>query len=487
MRNVVLLCLDTVRKDFFDEHAPRLRARADVSYTQCRAASSWSIPSHASMMTGDLPHQHGVHDHNRDFAGIAEADTFLADLPDHHTTGVSANVYASSGFGFDRMFDDFRDVSPDSRFPEGIHVGRFGYEHKDEGAKKFLSFAKACVAHDHPVKSLLNGAAVELDKALASLPVAKLLDEGASIIAREGVKTAESCPQPFFMFTNFMDAHAPLRHVRGYDRSLHDAPNTWSTADYDKWELNRDKADGLERNREHVENHRGLYRAAIDYLDRTVAEFVADVQAVTDRETTFVVTADHGENLGFPADDYLVGHDSSLSEGLLHVPLLVLNAPDGHETLAGGATTAGGPNDDTTLVSGYVSHLQLGELLVGLAHDGIPDVTRERVPGELVGSSIAQPPAEPEYWNRMLRCVYDGTEKIEWDSLGDSSRVRLDPDRPCWQERGESGVDDAVAELEPAFFDEEIRNYKRRAEDAEGEGVAVDEATADRLADLGYL
>lgn len=415
MRNVVLICLDTVRKDVFDEHAPRIRARADRSYEQCRAASSWSIPSHASMMTGTLPHQHGVHDHNRDFSGIAASDTFLADLPDHHTTGVSANVYASSGFGFDRMFDDFRDVSPDSRFPDGIHVGRFGYEHRGEGAKKFLSFAAACLTHDYPVKSLLNGAAVELDKALASLPVPKLLDEGASIIAREGVKTAESCPQPFFMFTNFMDAHAPLRHVRGYDRSLHDAPNTWSTADYDKWELNSDKAEGLERNREHVEHHRGLYRAAIDYLDRTVVAFMDDVQAATDRETTFVITADHGENLGFPADDYLVGHDSSLSEGLLHVPLCVVNAPEARESPPAGETSEGGPGDDTTLVSGYVSHLQLGDLLVGLAHGELPDVTRDRIPAELVGSSIAQPPEDPEYWNRMLRCVYDGGEKIEWD------------------------------------------------------------------------
>lgn len=487
MRNAVLICLDTVRKDFFDEHAPRIRARADLSYEQCRAASSWSIPSHASMMTGTLPHHHGVHDHNRDFSGITESDTFLADLPDHHTTGVSANVYASSGFGFDRMFDDFRDVSPDSRFPEGIHVGRFGYEHKGEGAKKFLSFAKACATHDHPVKSFLNGAAVEIDKALASLPVPKLLDEGASIIAREGVETARSCPQPFFMFTNFMDAHAPLRHVRGYDRSLHDAPNTWSTADYDKWELNRDKADGLERNRDHVEHHRGLYRAAIDYLDRTVVAFMDDVQAATDHETTFVITADHGENLGFPADDYLVGHDSSLSEGLLHVPLYVVNPPEGYESVPGSETSGGSPGDDTTLVSEYVSHLQLGDLLVGLAHDEVPDVTRERIPAELIGSSIAQPPENPEYWNRMLRCVYDGTEKIEWDSLGESSRVRLDPDRPCWQERVDDDASEVAEELDAECFDEEITAYKRRAEGAEGEGVDVDEATADRLADLGYL
>ena len=30
MRNVVLLCLDTVRKDYFDQYAPKLDALADV-------------------------------------------------------------------------------------------------------------------------------------------------------------------------------------------------------------------------------------------------------------------------------------------------------------------------------------------------------------------------------------------------------------------------------------------------------------------------
>jgi arylsulfatase A-like enzyme len=472
MHNVVVICLDTVRKDFFDEHAPRLRARANVSFEQCRAASSWSIPSHASMLTGRLPHQHGVHDHNRDFSGLDPADTFLADLPDHRTTGVSANVYASSGFGFDRLFDDFRDVSPDSRFPDGIHVGRFGYEHKGEGAKKFLAFAKACLEHDHPLQSFANGLAVETDKALARLPVPKVLDDGASIIAREGRRAAADGSEPFFLFTNFMDAHAPLRHVLGYDRSLHDAPNTWSTADYDKWELNLEGAEGLERNRQHVEFHRDLYRAAIDYLDRTVVEFVDEVQAATDRPTTFVVTADHGENLAFPADDYLVGHDSSLSEGLLHVPLYVIDAPDGDD-------------GETTVVDDYVSHLQLGDLVVGLANGERPDVTRDRIPAELVGSSIAEPPEDPEYWNRMLRCVYDGTEKVEWDSLGESSRIRLDPGRPCWQERVERGAE--WQPLDETFFDVPIQQYKRDAEAAETDGVAVDAATQDRLQDLGYL
>ncbi|WP_129115811.1 sulfatase-like hydrolase/transferase [Halegenticoccus tardaugens] len=470
MRNVVLICLDTVRKDFFDEYAPRIRSRAAVSFEDCRAASSWSIPSHASVMTGALPSEHGVHDHNRDFSGIAREDTFLADLPDHRAVGVSANVYASSAFGFDGLFDDFRDVSPDRRFPDGIHVGRFGYEHRDEGAKKFLAFAKACLDHDHPAKSLANGAAVQLDEALARLPVPKLLDDGANVIAREGAKAARETTEPFFLFANVMDAHAPLRHVLGYDRSLHDASNAWSSADFDKWELNLVGKAGFDRNAADVRTHRKLYGAAIDYLDRRIVRFIDRVREATDGETTFVITADHGENLGYAAEDYLFGHDSSLSEALLHVPLYVVDPPAGYDGRE----------------RGYLSHLRLGDLLVGLAAGETPDVTERRIPAELVGSSIADPPEDPEYWNRMLRCVYEGSKKVEWDSLGGSARYELDPDRPCWQRRVEGGV--AYDDLETEFFDEEIAAYKRRASAAgDPHGADVDDATRGRLADLGYL
>ena len=60
-RNVVVLCLDTLRKDTLDRLARRLSALADVSFENCRAASGWSVPSHASMLTGQLPSEHDVH------------------------------------------------------------------------------------------------------------------------------------------------------------------------------------------------------------------------------------------------------------------------------------------------------------------------------------------------------------------------------------------------------------------------------------------
>jgi arylsulfatase A-like enzyme len=470
-RNVVLVCLDTVRKDYFDGYATRLRERADASFDECRAASGWSVPSHASMVTGELPHRHGIHVYNRDFSGLSRADTFLDDLPDHRALGTSANVYASEAFGFEGMFDEFVSVSPDRRFPAGMDVERWGQECDAEGLDRYRAFLRAALDHDHPVRSLLNGALVEVDDRLAALPIPKLLDDGATVVARQAVRQADRAPEPFAMFVNFMDAHAPLAHVRGYDRSLHDAPLSWTTGAYDTHAVN--VAEDPDAFATELERTRGLYAAAVDYLDRRVCEFADRLHEVTDRETTVVVTADHGENLGFEADDGLLAHKGVLTEGLLHVPLEVLNAPDG---LAG---TYDGDAD-------YVSHVDLGALLVGLARGEAPDVTRERIAAERIGSNMAGNATDEERaeWDRMIRVVYEGTTKHEWDSRGVRARHRLDRERPSWQSYLDDDV--PVERLEPALFDGPLEEYKRRA--VEGEAAAdVDETTAARLRDLGYL
>jgi len=82
-RNVVLLCLDTVRKDYYDEYAPPLRAQADTMLKRCYASSGWSMPSHASIFTGQLPHVHGISPRETfSFGSLTPADTFLRELPD---------------------------------------------------------------------------------------------------------------------------------------------------------------------------------------------------------------------------------------------------------------------------------------------------------------------------------------------------------------------------------------------------------------------
>ncbi|WP_255194910.1 sulfatase-like hydrolase/transferase [Halorarius litoreus] len=484
-RNVVLVVLDTVRKDYFDEYAPRLRETSTHSFEQCRSASSWSVPSHTSIFTGQLPHQHGVHsesfDAGFDFAdALSVDDTFLADLPAHRTVGLSANAYINSLFGFDTLFDAFHDFSigshtNESLFPDGLTVQDYMSEtDEDSAAKRYLGFLRTCLDHDHAGKSLANGVWSQVGHRFKRLPLPEFVDDGASVIS-ETLYDEVTTDEPVFAFVNYMDAHTPLRNLVQYDDSLHSVSNTWSSTELSKWELNREDA----ATAEYADNYRDLYGAAVDYLDRQVTDVVERIQTATDRETTVVVTADHGHNLGFAEDDGgLFHHTGSQSEGLLHVPFEIINPPEGW---AGVETE-------------YLSHCQLGDIVRRLAHDEPFDesLVGEPVAAETVGLlgegdgtwGLDFSPSEYAYWNRMIRTVYDGPRKYEWDSLGETYEYRLDPGRPCWQEETSRGIDVPAHARE--CFGVGLDEYKRRMADTD-QDMAFDDAVEDRLQTLGYL
>jgi arylsulfatase A-like enzyme len=464
MRNIVLLCLDTVRKDFFDEYAPRLIDRADMVYDGCRAASSWSAPSHASIFTGQLPSEHGVHAYQRDFCVVDRKDTFLGELPEYRALGASANVWAGSSFGFDRLFDSFSDVSPDQRFPEGIDVARFGQETEVTGIFRQLAFLRSALSHDYPLKSLANGAAVQLDRVFQLLPLPKPFDDGASLLKRELISQIESSTEPFFGFVNFMDAHGPVHHARGYDRSLHDAPLSWTARTVD---LEGRIQAGDE---ETLGWYRDLYGTSIDYLDRCIINFVDRIQAVTDCETTVVVTADHGNDLGLTDEQHWGHNGTRLTEALLHIPLVVLNAPGNHE------------EQETDLVS----HLELPDLLVGLANGERPDITSTNIRAERIGNSGSMEQLKagviPLENNMVTRALYGDGVKYVWDHHSDRATYRLDPNQPCWEQKGSDKFD--IDELDAAF-ETDIKTVAQKTRSTDS--LKIDDGTADRLRELGYL
>ncbi|WP_458207848.1 sulfatase-like hydrolase/transferase [Haladaptatus sp. NG-SE-30] len=466
-RNVLVVCLDTVRADFFSDYAKRLQNIADVSFTQCRAASSWTVPSHASMFTGELPSRHGVHTHNRRFDTIDRDATFLADLPEYSTFGVSANAFVSPEYGFDSWFDEFEAVEPKHRYPEATSLREVSRHTDSSGPEKYLEYLRAALTHDYPIPSLKNTAFGTLHDLTKIGPVPKLVDDGASAVLRSARRQIDRSDGPYFGFLNLMDAHTPLQPCRAFDDSLQRVPNSWTSSQHDVWELMHEP----EKHAEYWRLRKQVYGATIDYLDRVIAEFVTDILERSTRETTIVVTADHGENHGEESDDYLANHKSSLSEGLLHVPLYVINPPDGYDD-----------HEDE-----LVSHLELADLVTGLADGRTPDVFRDRTPAELVGMSAGpEPPSNYEYWDRMIRCVYDGTTKTVWDSLGTCIDYELDPSRPSWQRRVETT--EGTPAVESEFFDDSIEEAKAAAKvSTTTSDDEIDAATESRLEELGYL
>jgi hypothetical protein len=467
--NVVVLCLDTLRKDYYDEFAPRLRALATTRFEGMRAMASWSVPSHASMFTGKLPREHGVHAWNQRM-DIPVEETWFDRIPEYRRVGVSANVYAGPVFGFDAPFDSFTAIARSKWFPRGMDVQGHIDDRDREGLAGHTDFVRKALAHEHPRKSLLNGLVLKVDDVFQKLPVAKPLDFGGKSIARELTRElADDRDAPVFAFANLMEVHNPHLAFRGLDDSLYDAPKTFTDADFEIWDVNAAGTEGYESE---VRSIRELYGAGAEYLDRLVTEAVHEIQRETDRDTVFVVTADHGENLGFDADERLIHHTSSLSEALLHVPFDVIDPRQA---------------DDVT-VPGLASHADLGGIVETIVREGSDDLggfARERAEAEIAGPSTQSVPDERgDYWRRAQHAVYDGPRGLKYvrDSLDDARTWNVG-NGPSWQE---PAGEEPPADIWGIGFEEWVETITA-GRDADEADRDLDESTEDRLKELGYL
>lgn len=460
-RNVILIILDTVRKDYFDRFAERIQDESSTSFEQCRAAATWSTPSHASILTGQLLHQHGVHSGNQSFDNIDVNETFLHQLSDYDKLCLTDHGLLQPTYGFDKFFDRHRTTGWE-RIVNKADL-EAGMEKYLIAIKETLSVGDPYTMYKNVERALWN----DLEGLMFKLPVDGPPDQGAAELSRIATKEAGQIKEPFFFFMNFMDAHTRHRVHKNLDHSLHSAPDDWSSESHYVWE-----SDDFDE--PYVNHYRDLYGASIDYLDRMVVELYEQVNKTSDIETTVVITADHGHNLGYSYDDGLLGHMGSVSESVLHVPLSIINPPEGFPKK----------------VNEYISHLDLGELIIRIAqnesevddlagspivaeHEGLVGYREKR--GEFPGTD-----EEFEYWNRMMRVKYDDETKVIWDSLGNTQEYRLELNNPCYQElvKERSGRPDDKGE----FFDVEIDEYRRQL-DTE----TVDDDVMKDLEDLGYV
>ncbi|MFB6187898.1 MAG: sulfatase-like hydrolase/transferase, partial [Halobacteriaceae archaeon] len=302
-------------------------------------------------------------------------------------------INLSPEFGFDMWFDQCYTVGSTAYYPQGLDV------RKTDGA---LDHFVSSLSQKHPLKSIGNGVVSASIKISDLLPIRSAFDNGAKSIKSLSQNLIDSSDEPFFLFTNFMEAHHPHRLTRGYEKGT-EVPKRWSSDEIDLMAFN-DGIRSVKHNKEYVENFRSLYQASVDYLDRILASYVQDIQERTDNEVTFIITADHGENLGYESDNHLFGHTGSLSEGLLHVPFDIINPPKEAEI-----------NENGTF-----SQTSLPNIVNQLVREEQITLQKSRyVSAEVVNGGLLESP--DNYWDRMIRCVYDTEvqKKITWDTTGD--------------------------------------------------------------------
>jgi len=479
--NVVVVVADTTRVDDADDSqvAPTLAelASSGTRVTRAFSAAPWTLPSHASALTGAPPSAHGAHaDHER-------LDDRLPVLPElfrdagYETVCVSNNTWLSAESGFDRGFDEFRQmwqlVQSENALSELVDV-------TEESRTRLVA------------RKLFSGnPLVNTANALYRRFVRDRADDGARrstdwIADWLAGRTSET---PFFLLVNYLEPHLEYRPPR--ETAARHLPDD---ADYDEamavpqepWDYLAGNLDLSERD---LRLLRGLYRGEITYFDEQLAVLRRALVAAGEWENTIlVVTADHGENVG---DHGLMDHQYSLHDTLIHVPLV----------LHGGAFTGGGDLDDlVSLVDLPPTLLDAAGIDAAEARSGFygssfhPDSaapTREFVVSEYMAPQpsmaalerhIGDVPDRVARFDRSLRAIRTAEHKLVRGSDG-SERcydLRADPDEQTDVADERPGV---VADLGEAL-DEWLADMETAGD---RESVSIGPDRKERLEQLGYL
>ncbi|MEO8201607.1 MAG: sulfatase-like hydrolase/transferase [Gemmatimonadota bacterium] len=297
-RNVLLIILDTVRAANLSLYGydrpttPNLQrlAATGVRFDAAISAAPWTLPSHASLITGHWPHELSA-----DWvSALDDRQATLAEYFDRQgytTAGFVANVgYCSWEFGLKRGFMHYQDYPISWRtILESSSIGR-------QMDRSYL------------IRGLLK-----TDQHLVRV-AAPAINQGFL----EWVDNRGS--RPFFAMLNFYDAHGPYLPPAPFDRMF--APGGRDT---DLSPLHR----FLARPRRTppaanvIDREIAQYDGALAYLDQQLGVLFRELdQRGLLQNTVVVITADHGEEFG---EHGVFDHGNSLYRPSVHVPLIVVS------------------------------------------------------------------------------------------------------------------------------------------------------------------
>ncbi len=274
--DIVLITLDTTRADHLGAygyerdttpHLDRLAVDAAV-YQNAYSTTTWTLPSHASLLTGKFPTSHGaMHD--------AEGPLIRGDAIDgpefftlHRARGISGDETT--------MADILR--------AEGYATGAVV---AGPWLKRLFGLARGFDHYDDQQISSVRGR----------------LAEQVTTAAIEWLEASSA--DSFFLFLNYYDPHGPYTDPAGLaarflppDTPIYPPPENPS-----------------------AEFRHASYDGEIMYMDRHLGRLFDYLRAQGRYDDAWIlVTADHGELLG---EHDTTGHGYSLYEAELRIPLLI--------------------------------------------------------------------------------------------------------------------------------------------------------------------
>jgi len=336
-RNVLLISIDSLRADhlrcygYERDTSPSLDSLAErgVLFETCVAESSWTLPTHASLLTGVSSGAHGL-DHD----GVA-LPAALPTLPEllaaagWRTRGLWSGPYLHPVFGFGRGYapGDYEGLLPSTRYDSD--------EYERTGKTSLNPHSD-----DNRLAHRAATAEAVIDKAI------QFVDEVAD--------------ERFFLFVHLFDVHydfvPPEVLWRRFDPEY--------TGSIDGRDFIIDDAIRADMDPVDLAHLIALYDGEIAHTDAQIGRLLEHLELAGRREDTLiVVTSDHGDEFFEHGDK---GHRLTLYEEVIDVPLIMAGA---------------GVADPGRRVSGVTEHTDVTPTILQLL--GLP-------PSEFVtGSSLA--------------------------------------------------------------------------------------------------
>ncbi len=322
--NILLIVLDTVAACHLSLHgydrptSPTLLELAGrgIVFETARATSSWTLPSHATMLTGRWFHELPAGWLTPLGVQYPSLAAWLGDRG-YATAGFVANtIYCGTDSGLARGFTSYQDyIFPQLTFLETAELVNRALE----GVRKVTFLAEDWLAAAGllpDVKRFLRS--LDNNRKEAAEVNRELLDWLAQRARPE---------RPFFAFLNYYDAHHPYELPRGRLHRFGTEPSD----DHERMLIH----DWADIDKETV-SPQGVAFAAAAYddcvadLDERIGMLIDELhQRGVLKQTWLIITADHGE--GFAEHAGYFGHGTSLYDTEVHVPLLIV-PPGGRAT-----------------------------------------------------------------------------------------------------------------------------------------------------------
>jgi choline-sulfatase len=269
--NILLVTIDTFRADRLGTGiAPALDrlAASALQFTSARTAVPLTLPSHATILTGLLPPEHGVRENGVDALGDAHETTArLLKAAGYQTAAFVGAFVLDRRFGLAQGFDTYDDQIP-----------------RDPNATERLEA-------ERPASAVVDRALAWLERVAPSTSAPGTVAPGTMAPGT----VAPSTLAPFFVWIHLYDPHAPYDPPREFIR----ATNPESR----------------------VPSPEQRYEGEIRYADAQIARVFEWLNAHAMRDRTLVVVAgDHGEGLGEHGERT---HGMLLYDATLRVPLVV--------------------------------------------------------------------------------------------------------------------------------------------------------------------